>query len=471
MMRKVSYLVLGAAIGAATVVWGPSTASLLGGGARAAAADTYRQLNLFGDVFEKIRTDYVEKPDEGKLVEAAINGMLSSLDPHSSYMDAKSFRDMQVQTKGEFGGLGIEVTQEDGLIKVVTPIDDTPAAKAGILSGDIITDIDGESAQGLTLNQAVDKMRGAVNTAVTLKIARGPKKEVKEIKIVRDVIKIQSVRSHVEGDDLGYIRVTQFNEQTYDGLKSAMDKFQKDAPGGDKLKGYILDLRNNPGGLLDQSIEVVNAFLERGEIVSTRGRNPDETQRYSARPGGDLSHGKPLVILINGGSASASEIVSGALQDHKRATLIGTRSFGKGSVQTIIPLGQNGALRLTTARYYTPSGRSIQAKGIEPDIQILEDVPDDLKGKDDTKGEASLKCHLKNGDDEKTGSQAYVPPDAKNDKQLIAAVDLLHGVKKAADLMTPDKAAAPADAGKDPAANLPGAAPAPAAQPDAAKPN
>jgi len=445
---------------------------LVSSGASAAAADTYRQLNLFGDVFEKIRTDYVEKPDEGKLVEAAINGMLSSLDPHSSYMDAKSFRDMQVQTKGEFGGLGIEVTEEDGLIKVVTPIDDTPAAKAGILSGDIITDIDGEAVQGLTLNQAVDKMRGAINTPVTLKIARGPKKDVKEIKIVRDVIKIQSVRSHVEGDDLGYIRITQFNEQTYDGLKSAMDKFQT-AP-GDKLKGYILDLRNNPGGLLDQSIEVVNAFLDRGEIVSTRGRNADETQRYNARPGGDLSHGKPIVVLINGGSASASEIVSGALQDHKRATLIGTRSFGKGSVQTIIPLGQNGALRLTTARYYTPSGRSIQAKGIDPDIQILEDVPDELKGKDDTKGEASLKGHLKNGDDEKTGSQAYVPPDAKDDKQLIAAVDLLHGVKKAAALPTDpaaDKAAAPADAPKDLATPTPPVAtPAPAV-PDPAKPN
>jgi carboxyl-terminal processing protease len=470
MMRKVSYLVLGAAIGAAAVALGPQSALLVGSGARAAAADTYRQLNLFGDVFEKIRTDYVEKPDESKLVEAAINGMLSSLDPHSSYMDAKSFRDMQVQTKGEFGGLGIEVTEEDGAIKVVTPIDDTPAAKAGILSGDIITDIDGEAVQGLTLNQAVDKMRGAINTPVTLKIARGPKKEVKEIKIVRDVIKIQSVRSHVEGDDLGYIRITQFNEQTYDGLKAAMDKFQKDGP-GDKLKGYIVDLRNNPGGLLDQSIEVVNAFLERGEIVSTRGRNADETQRYNARPGGDLSHGKPVVVLINGGSASASEIVSGALQDHKRATLIGTRSFGKGSVQTIIPLGQNGALRLTTARYYTPSGRSIQAKGIEPDIQILEDVPDELKGKDDTKGEASLKGHLKNGDDEKTGSQAYVPPDAKNDKQLIAAVDLLHGVKKAADLATPDKAApaatpAPTDAGKDPAAPTPAAPAANPAKPD-----
>jgi carboxyl-terminal processing protease len=475
MMRKVSYLVLGAAIGAAAVSLGPQSAFLVSSGARAAAADTYRQLNLFGDVFEKIRTDYVEKPDESKLVEAAINGMLSSLDPHSSYMDAKSFRDMQVQTKGEFGGLGIEVTQEDGLIKVVTPIDDTPAAKAGILSGDIITDIDGDAVQGLTLNQAVDKMRGAVNTPVTLKIARGPNKDVKEIKIVRDVIKIQSVRSHVEGDDLGYIRITQFNEQTYDGLKAAMDKFQKDAP-GDKLKGYIVDLRNNPGGLLDQSIEVVNAFLERGEIVSTRGRNADETQRYNARPGGDLSHGKPVVVLINGGSASASEIVSGALQDHKRATLIGTRSFGKGSVQTIIPLGQNGALRLTTARYYTPSGRSIQAKGIDPDIQILEDVPDDLKGKDDTKGEASLKGHLKNGDDEKTGSQAYVPPDVKNDKQLIAAVDLLHGVKKAADLATPVKPAtvtAP-EPGKDTSAQpaVPTPAPAvPAPAPDAAKPN
>jgi carboxyl-terminal processing protease len=475
MMRKVSYLVLGAAIGAAAVSLGPQSMLLVSSGARAAAADTYRQLNLFGDVFEKIRTDYVEKPDEGKLVESAINGMLSSLDPHSSYMDAKSFRDMQVQTKGEFGGLGIEVTEEDGLIKVVTPIDDTPAAKAGVLSGDIITDIDGEAVQGLTLNQAVDKMRGAVNTPVTLKIARGPKKDVKEIKIVRDVIKIQSVRSHVEGDDLGYIRITQFNEQTYDGLKGAMDKFQKDMP-GDKLKGYIVDLRNNPGGLLDQSIEVVNAFLERGEIVSTRGRNADETQRYNARPGGDLSHAKPVVVLINGGSASASEIVSGALQDHKRATLIGTRSFGKGSVQTIIPLGQNGALRLTTARYYTPSGRSIQAKGIEPDIQILEDVPDDLKGKDDTKGEASLKGHLKNGDDEKTGSQAYVPPDAKKDKQLIAAVDLLHGVKKAADLATPDKPAAAAvdpgkDAGAQPVQTPAVAPPAPAAQPDAAKPN
>src|ERR1700761_4996376 len=445
MMRKVSYLVLGAAIGAAAVSLGPQSALLVSSGARAAAADTYRQLNLFGDVFEKIRTDYVEKPDEGKLVEAAINGMLSSLDPHSSYMDAKSFREMQVQTKGEFGGLGIEVTQEDGMIKVVTPIDDTPAAKAGVLSGNIITAIDDDAVQGMTLNQAVDKMRGAVNTAVKLKIVRGPKKEAMDIKITRDVIKIQSVRSHIESGDIGYIRITQFSEQTYEGLKAAMAKFH-DAPGDGNLKGYILDLRNNPGGLLDQSIEVVNSFVDRGEIVSTRGRTADETQRFDAKPGGDLSAGKPLVVLINGGSASASEIVSGALQDHKRATLIGTRSFGKGSVQTIMPLGENGALRLTTARYYTPSGRSIQAKGIEPDIKVLEDVPDDLKGKDDMKGEASLKGHLANGAEDTSASQAYVPPNEKDDKQLTAAIDLLHGVKLPDPAVKADAAPVKADA-------------------------
>ena len=347
-------------------------------------------------MFEKIRTDYVEKPDEQKLVEAAINGMLASLDPHSSYMDAKAYRDMQVQTRGEFGGLGIEVTQEDGNIKVVTPIDDT----------------------------------------------------------------IKSVKFE-EKDDVGYIRITQFNEQTFDGLKQAMSKFQADIP-NDKFKGYIVDLRNNPGGLLDQSIEVSNAFIDRGEIVSTRGRNADETQRYNARPGNDLSHGKPMVVLINGGSASASEIVAGALQDHKRATIMGTRSFGKGSVQTIIPLGQNGALRLTTARYYTPSGRSIQAKGIDPETIVLEDVPDDLKGKDDTKGEASLKGHLMNGGtaDEKQGSQAYVPPDQKNDKQLIAALNLLRGITTKASAAgdtpkpaDPAKASSAADAPKVPQPN------------------
>jgi carboxyl-terminal processing protease len=430
MMRKIAYIASGLAIGAAAAVGISDSSSLLGNGALAASSDTYRQLNLLGDVFEKINDNYVEKPDEGKLVEAAINGMLTSLDPHSTYLDAKGFRDRQEQIKGEFGGIGVEIVEDNGLIKIVSPIDDTPAAKAGILSGDIITDIDGESAKALSFEQAADKMRGAPSSEVRIKIVRGPAREIKEYKIVRDVIKVRSVQSHVEGGDIGYIRIAQFDEQSYDGLKAAMEKL--DAAPGDKLKGYILDLRNNPGGLVDQSIQVVNAFLDRGEIVSTRGRDIEETERYDARPGIDLSHGRPLVVLINGGSASASEIVSGALQDHQRATLIGSRSFGKGSVQTIMPLGEDGALTLTTARYYTPSGRSIQAKGIEPDIQILEDVPDELKGKDDIEGEASLKGHLRNGDDEKMGSQAYVPLEPKADKQLIAAVDLLHGVGKTA---------------------------------------
>ncbi|HRY03154.1 MAG TPA: S41 family peptidase [Beijerinckiaceae bacterium] len=459
MMRNVNYVLLGAVIGASAFGVAQKV-DIFGQPATAAISDTYRSLNLFGDVFEKVRTDYVEKPQDQKLVESAINGMLTSLDPHSSYMDAKSFRDMQVQTRGEFGGLGIEVTQEDGVVKVVTPIDDTPASRAGIMAADLIVAIDGESVQGMTLNQAVDKMRGAVNTNVTLTVLRGKEKKKLEVKLTRAVIQIKSVRSRKEGDDIGYIRITQFNEQTYDGLKAAMQKFQQEMP-GDKLKGYILDLRNNPGGLLDQSVAVSNAFLQRGEIVSTRGRNADETQRYNARPI-DISKGKPVVVLINGGSASASEIVSGALQDHKRATLIGTRSFGKGSVQTIIPLGQNnGALRLTTARYYTPSGRSIQAKGIEPDIVVLQDVPDELKGKDDLKGEASLKGHLKNGDKntEEHGSQAYVPPDPTKDKQLIAADELLRGIKTAQQLAqkAPEPKVEPKAGDKKPDAKVPDA--------------
>ena len=466
MNRKYGYLGLGVVLGAAATASAPQALSFVSPAAYAAAADTYRQLNLFGDVFDKIRNDYVEKPDESKLIEAAINGMLSSLDPHSSYMDAKAFKDMQVQTKGEFGGLGIEVTEEDGLIKVVTPIDDTPAAKAGIRSGDVITAIDDNSTQGLTLDQAVEKMRGTINSPVKLKVVRGPKKEVKEFTLVRDLIRVQSVRSHVEDGDVGYIRITQFTEQTADGLKAAMEKLHSEIP-ADKFKGYILDLRNNPGGLLDQSIDVVNSFVDKGEIVSTRGRTPDETQRFDARPGGDLSGGKPLVVLINGGSASASEIVSGALQDHKRATLIGSRSFGKGSVQTIMPLGQDGALRLTTARYYTPSGRSIQAKGIEPDYKVLEDVPDDLKGKEDMKGEAALKGHLTNGVEDTSGSQAYVPPDEKDDKQLTAALNLLeHGVKPTE---TTSAAAEPAPTKTNSAKSE--AAPAASAPADAAKPN
>jgi len=433
MIRKVSYLALGAALGASATFLAPSALQAVAPKAYATAAETYRQLNLFGDVFEKIRNDYVEKPDEKKLVEAAINGMLTSLDPHSSYMDADQYREMQRSTKGEFGGLGIEVTEVDGLIKVVSPIDDTPASKAGLMSGDIIAGIDGDSTENMTLDQAVDKMRGPIGSSVTLKIARGGsgKKQLKDYKITRAVIEVQSVRGHVENGNIGYIRITQFTEKTASGLRSTMEKLKSEIP-ADKMKGYILDLRNNPGGLLDQSIEVVNDFINKGEIVSTRGRNPDDAQRFSARPGDDISDGKPLVVLINGGSASASEIVAGALQDHKRAVLIGTRSFGKGSVQTIMPLGDdNGALRLTTARYYTPSGRSIQAKGITPDLPVLEDVPADLKGKDENMGEASLKGHLKNGVEDKSGSPAYVPPSPKDDKQLIAAVDLLEGVKHA----------------------------------------
>jgi carboxyl-terminal processing protease len=337
-MRKTSLIFLGALVGVvATLLLTQPHTLLTGSAAGAAASDTYGKLNLFGDVFERVRAAYVEKPDDSKLVESAINGMLAGLDPHSSYMDPKSFRDMQVQTRGEFGGLGIEVTMEDGLIKVVAPIDDTPAAKAGVMANDIITHLNDEAAQGLTLNQAVDKMRGPVNTKIKLTIIRKGADKPIEVTIVRDIIRVKSVRWHPEGGDVGYIRVTQFNEQTTDGLKQAINELNAQL-GTDNIRGYILDLRNNPGGLLDQAISVSATFLEKGEIVSTRGRNPEETQRFNARHGA-LIKGKPLIVLINGGSASASEIVAGALQDQKRATLIGTRSFGKGSVQTIIPLG------------------------------------------------------------------------------------------------------------------------------------
>ena len=443
MMRKTLLVLLGAASGVALTLMATQPRLVrigFGSSAKAAAADTYRQLNLFGDVFERVRADYVEKPDDSKLVEQAINGMLNGLDPHSSYLEPKAFRDMQVQTRGEFGGLGIEVTMEDGLIKVVAPIDDTPAAKAGILANDIITHLDDDAVQGLTLNQAVEKMRGPVNTKIKLKVMRKGQDKPVEVAITRDIIRVRSVRSRLE-DDVGFIRITQFNEQTTEGLKKAISDLSAQA--GDKLKGFIIDLRNNPGGLLDQAISVSDAFLEKGEIVSTRGRNAEETQRFNSRAG-DLTKNKPIIILINGGSASASEIVAGALQDHRRATVIGTRSFGKGSVQTIIPLGNNnGALSLTTARYYTPSGKSIQAKGIVPDIEVLQDVPDELKARTDTKGEASLRGHLKNDGDEKTGSQSYVPPDAKDDKALKTAADLLHGIKSTATAApaTGDKAA------------------------------
>jgi carboxyl-terminal processing protease len=442
-MRKVSLIFVGAIAGAGLtlLVTHPGAVSV-GSSAEAALSDTYKQLTLFGEVFERVRADYVEKPDDSKLVQWAVNGMLAGLDPHSSYMDPNSFRDMQVLTRGEFGGLGMEVTMEDGLVKVVAPIDDTPAANAGVMANDVITKIDDEKVQGLTLNQAVEKMRGPVNTKTKLTIMRKGQDKPIEVSIVRDVIRVKSVRSRREGDDIGYIRITQFSEQTTDGLKKAISDLTSQL-GADKIKGFVIDLRNNPGGLLDQAISVSDAFLDRGEIVSTRGRNDEETARFNARPG-DLTKGKPIIVLINGGSASASEIVAGALQDQKRATLVGTRSFGKGSVQTIIPLGGgNGALRLTTARYFTPSGRSIQAKGIEPDIKVLQEMPDDLKARADVEGEASLRGHLKAEGAEEAGSQSYVPLDEKDDRALKEAFDLLRGAITDAAFPANPKAAVP----------------------------
>jgi carboxyl-terminal processing protease len=433
MMRKTSLVLLGAVAGAALTLMAVQSSRLMVATSASAAsgADTYRQLNLFGDVFERVRSNYVERPDDSKLVEGAINGMLNGLDPHSSYMDPKSFRDMQVETHGEFGGLGIEVTMEDGLLKVVAPIDDTPAAKAGIRAGDMITHIDDEAVQGLALNQAAEKMRGPVNTKIKLKILRKGVDKPLDVAITRETIRVRSVRGRTDGDDVGYVRITQFNEQTAEGLRKAMNDITSQL-GANKVKGYVIDLRNNPGGLLDQAISVSDAFLERGEIVSTRGRDPGETQRFNARPG-DLTKGKSVIVLINGGSASASEIVAGALQDHRRATLVGTRSFGKGSVQAIIPLGSGkGALRLTTARYFTPSGRSIQAKGISPDIEVLQDVPEEIQARAaviEIQGESSLRGHLKAEGNEQGGSQSYVPPEAKDDKALNMALDLIRGTK------------------------------------------
>jgi len=428
-MRKTSLLLLGAVAGAVGTLVAVQLSWLTPSSARAAQADTYRALNLFGDVFEQVRAHYVEMPDDGKLIETALNGMLNGLDPHSSYMDSKSFRDMQVETRGAFGGLGIEVALEGGFIKVVAPIDDTPAAKAGVRAGDIITDLDDEPVPGLTLDQAVEKMRGPENSKIRLKIVRKGNEAPIEITITRARIKVRSVRMKVEGGNVGYIRITQFTEQTTDGLRTAINQISHQIQ-NDKFKGYVIDLRNNPGGLLDQAISVSGAFLDRGEIVSIRGRDPQETQHFNAWPG-DLTKGKPVIVLINGGSASASEIVAGALQDHRRATLVGTRSFGKGSVQNIIPLGPgNGALRLTTARYFTPSGRSIQAKGISPDIEVVQEVPEEAKADvAEIEGESSLRGHLKGEGDEEPGSQSYVPPDEKDDKALAMALALLRGTK------------------------------------------
>jgi carboxyl-terminal processing protease len=409
----------------------------------AASNETYQQLNLFGDVFERVRADYVEEVTDSQLIEAAINGMLSSLDPHSSYLNPESFEEMTVQTKGEFGGLGIEVTLENGLVKVVSPIDDTPAFRAGIQPGDLVTHLDGEPVMGLTLSEAVDRMRGPVNTDIILTIVREGEEAAFDVTLTRAIIQIQSVRSRVE-NNVGYIRVTQFSERTDSAIKDAIDGFKRDL--GSKLEGIVLDLRNNPGGLLDQAVAVSDEFLDKGEIVSTRGRRPDSVQRFNARPG-DLAGGLPIVVIVNGGSASASEIVAGALQDHRRAIILGTRSFGKGSVQTIVPLGSNGAIRLTTARYYTPSGRSIQALGIEPDIEVEQARLEVIDGGTE-RHEADLRNVLTNGEGtEDTGetdgtdggdgtSGTEQPPAdgqetadvAPEDYQLSRALDLLHGI-------------------------------------------
>ena len=412
-------------------------------------SELYQQLNLFGDVLERIRRDYVEPADEKLLIENAINGMLSSLDPHSSYMNPKTYKDMQVQTRGEFGGLGIEVTMESGVIKVVSPIDETPAAKAGIQSGDLIFALDGEPVQGLTLQEAVEKMRGKVGTPIKLGIRRA-NKDPFDVTLTRETIKVRSTRFRMEGD-VGYIRVTSFTEQSTSGVNDAVEKLKKE--GGTRLKGFVLDLRNNPGGLLDQAIAMSDAFLEKGEIVSVKARKSEDVQRWNAKPG-DITGGLPLVVLVNGGSASASEIVAGALQDHRRAIILGTRSFGKGSVQTIMQVSGGGAIRLTTALYFTPSGRSIQKEGIKPDIEVeqakIETVaprtsfreenlrrsitnPNDKPApvpppaaatpekKDDKPGAATTPPAASGDPDEP-------PKDAVADYQLLRAVDLIRGI-------------------------------------------
>ncbi len=423
---------------------------------------TYELLNLFGEVFERVRADYVEPVSDEKLIESAINGMLTSLDPHSSYLNDEGFKEMQVQTKGEFGGLGIEVTMDNGVVKVVTPIDDTPAAKAGIQTGDLIAAIDDEQVMGMSLSDAVGKMRGPVGSKVKLTIVREGKTEPMEVSLTRSVIKIQSVRAKMVDNNIGYLRITSFTETTDSRLQTELKKLMSNK---EALKGIILDLRNNPGGLLDQAIAVSDDFLEGGEIVSTRSRDAKDTRRYSATAG-DLTKGLPIVILTNGGSASAAEIVAGALQDHHRAVVMGTQSFGKGSVQTVIPMGNHGAMRLTTSRYYTPSGKSIQAKGITPDIEVAQAKVEPVEKKGKEWHEADLRGRLKNdqddakkkdapktlpatplpesgvktpGDDAKPDAKTPVTPQknttlpadelgAKDDYQLARAIDLLRGL-------------------------------------------
>ena len=390
--------------------------------------ELYRQLQVFGDVLEKVHANYVEKPNDAKLIEGAINGLLQGLDPHSSYLDPKGFRNILVETEGEFGGLGLQVTMENGLLKVVAPLEDTPASRAGILSGDVITHLDKQTTAGIALEEAVEKMRGAPDLPITLTIQREGLASPLEVTLVREVIHIKPVKYEVL-EDVAYVRIAAFNEHTRAELDNAISTLTKKL--GRKLKGYILDLRNNPGGLLEAAVSASDAFLDRGTIVSTRGRN--EVLRADARPG-DITEGKKLVVLINGGTASAAEIVAGALQDYHRGIVVGTRSFGKGSVQTILPLSNGGALRFTTARYYTPSGRSIQAMGIKPDIVVEQRIPEELKAKvtqDHDSGEASLRGHLKHEGDQdskaESGSSSFVPDDKAKDTQLQKALDLLHG--------------------------------------------
>ena len=386
--------------------------------------ETYRQLELFGTVFDQIRSNYVEEPKIDELVETAINGMLTSLDPHSSYMNEKTFRDMQVQTRGEFGGLGIEVTMEDGLVKVMSPIDDTPASRAGLKSGDKISHINGEAVRGLTLQQAVEKMRGPVGSDLKLNILRTGQKPF-DVTLTRAIITVNPVKSRIEDKNIGYLRITSFTEQTTSSLEKAIKRINAEAKS--EITGYVLDLRNNPGGLLKEAISVSDAFLDRGEIVSTRGRKKEDGQRWNARKG-DITGGLPVVVLINGGSASASEIVAGALQDHRRAIIIGTQSFGKGSVQTIIPLPGHGALRLTTQRYYTPSGRSIQAKGITPDIAV-EQLQLTALSDENQRREKDLRGALDTPETKKPAGEAAEDADAQvKDYQLTRALGILRGI-------------------------------------------
>ena len=386
-------------------------------------SDVYKQLNLFGEVYERVRSEYVEKISDKDLIEAAINGMLQSLDPHSSYLNADSFTEMKIQTKGEFGGLGIEVTMENGLVKVVSPIDDTPAAKAGLQSGDYISHIDEEPVMGLSLSEAVDKMRGPINTELKITIIREGK-EAFDLKLKRAIIKVTSIKAKKE-EDVAYIRITSFTQKTFKNLVKEYNKLSLEMK--DNLKGLVLDLRNNPGGLLDQAVSVSNAFLERGEIVSTRGRDNKGEQRYNASKG-DITNGLPIVILINGGSASASEIVAGALQDHKRGILMGTKTFGKGSVQTIIPVTSKGAVRLTTARYFTPSGNSIQAKGISPDIYVPQSKLEILEN-NNSRREADLRGALDSEDNEEDNKNSTNNEnDIVNDYQLNRAIELIRSI-------------------------------------------